>query len=168
MKCSCGGRLRPAKLDEFDLTGVTALGEIRVRGIDGFRCDRCGEATISGATMARVELALVCLILGVQRRLLGQEIRFLREWMGLTQAESAERLGINRVTLANWERGHRPVSRSGDYMLRSLVVGRVVGQALLPAKEQRRLASQALSAVSPDILPDEPEPYIIAAESLGR
>ena len=36
----------------------------------------------------------------------GSELRRIRERMGrLTQAQMAERLGVHRVTLADWERG---------------------------------------------------------------
>jgi DNA-binding transcriptional regulator YiaG len=43
------------------------------------------------------------------------ELQRIREALGLTQAESAEELGVHRVTVARWETGDRnipePVAR---------------------------------------------------------
>ena len=37
---------------------------------------------------------------------------------------------------------------------------------MLTAREERKVAAEALGSVPPDALPEEPEPYVIIASSL--
>ena len=137
-------------------------------GVSGLRCDQCEMPTVSGAVLTRIELALVFFLLRLRRGFVGGEVRFLREWLGLTQSELARRLAINRVTLANWESGRRPVSRRGSYMLKSQVTGRVLGRGLLPAREERKLAAEALDSAPSEASPRSAQPYVLAADALNE
>ena len=40
-----------------------------------------------------------------------EELRERRSALGLTQPELADALGIHRVTISNWERGHHPIPK---------------------------------------------------------
>lgn len=44
---------------------------------------------------------------GLGRPITGRELGDLRRTYGLTQADLAARLGVNRVTVANWEAAER-------------------------------------------------------------
>ena len=52
-----------------------------------------------------------------------QDVKLIRESLNMTQAELAERLGIDRSSLAHMENG-RPVPRYIGLLLASLVVSR--------------------------------------------
>jgi transcriptional regulator with XRE-family HTH domain len=52
------------------------------------------------------------------------DILFLRQQMGLTQAQLAEELGVTRVTVAYWERGRTPIRRIVVLALRYLAMTR--------------------------------------------
>lgn len=41
---------------------------------------------------------------------LGMNIRFMRKRAGLTQQQLADKVGYNRTTVTNIERGHQPAS----------------------------------------------------------
>ena len=51
-------------------------------------------------------------------------------------------------------------------MLRSMVVGHILGKSMLTASEERKVAVEALGSVPPDAMPEEPEPYVIITSAL--
>jgi transcriptional regulator with XRE-family HTH domain len=63
-----------------------------------------------------------------QPHILGaDEARFLRKAvLGLTQEQLAKRMGINKVTVADWERGERLLSKEHDYELRGIAFSAVL------------------------------------------
>ena len=53
-------------------------------------------------------------------RLAGDEIRFLRKDLDMTQKRLAEILGTSDQTFANWEKGKSPIRKTADRLLRAL------------------------------------------------
>lgn len=52
----------------------------------------------------------------------GEQVKRIRELAGYTQQELADRIGVDRVTLAKWEGGQHPVSETAARLLRVLAV----------------------------------------------
>lgn len=55
-----------------------------------------------------------------RKALTPKEIRFLRNTMGLTQAELAKRLGNNSQSVARWEKGECEIPGASERLLRAL------------------------------------------------
>jgi len=108
-----------------------------------------------------METALVLLLLRCDRRLLGNEVRYLREWIGLSQTELAHRLDLDPEALVEWEKGEQPVSRGGSYVVRSAAVGHLLDQSLLPLGETQQLAVEVLRAAPSGIPTVVHDPYVI-------
>ncbi|MEU4314181.1 helix-turn-helix domain-containing protein [Nocardia sp. NPDC024068] len=97
------------------------------------------------------------------RRLLGAELRGLRRHRGLTQAELADRLGVDRSTISTWETG---LSRPSPHALRALI-----DKAAIPAETVNTLYRQhypdtAHGPLIPRV--EDPRAYAGSPAGLGR
>lgn len=121
IKCECGGELKIEKLDQFDFSPLAGL-PVKLVGVPGFRCGGCERTTLPGTIINSVMRRLPTLIVRQPFRLHADQARFLRKCLRLTQQELADRMGIARETVADWERGKNVVSAQHDLNLRALVV----------------------------------------------
>lgn len=156
LPCACGGELERTTLAEFDFSRYAGEGmTVNLVKAPGYRCDRCGAQTLDGEVIEEV-LSKLGQAMAVGRERLGHdELRFLRKHLGLTQQELGEKLEINRVTIADWERGEQPISLMHELKLRSLVLdhggfrGKLVEveQALHKAMEDRIFNPEMYKAI---------------------
>jgi transcriptional regulator with XRE-family HTH domain len=120
LRCHCGGALRHTSLSAFDFSGFAGI-PVTLNDAPGFTCRKCGGKTISG-TLIKPILAVVGLeIARLPARLDAGQARFLRKQLGLTQQQLADRMDIDRVTVANWETG-KEISPQHDLILRTLAL----------------------------------------------
>lgn len=121
--------------------------------------------------MEQMLLVVARAVLTQPRILSTEEARFLRKSvLGLTQARLAERMGINAITVADWERGERPMSKEHDYELRGIALGSLLqraGRAGPQAQALARDADQILSAPRLQAPFKRPKPYLISAAALA-
>ncbi len=144
--CDCGGELRPAHFDVYDFSDYVGL-KVTVSDIDGFKCTKCGGETIDGAVLNMVMNYTITQVAKQPRRLGGAEVRYLRRSLHATQEELAHNMGINRVTLADWERGDRDISPEYDYMLRGFALGSLVEADLIKPDQMREILGTVFKAV---------------------
>ncbi len=143
MKCGCGGVLRAARLDRFDFTPLAGI-PVSLTGAPGLRCSKCGGATLEGEVVNSVMHGLALLVAREPERLSSDRARFLRKYLRLTQQALAERMGIARETVADWERGENAISPQHDLMLRAISVAEMMGG---PGKTPKpREVAEAISA----------------------
>jgi DNA-binding transcriptional regulator YiaG len=57
-------------------------------------------------------------------RLRGEELRFLRKHMDLSQAKFARLLRVNKTTLSKWENNEDPIGLQSDLLARAIVISR--------------------------------------------
>jgi transcriptional regulator with XRE-family HTH domain len=108
----------------------------------------------------------------IQPRLLSAaEARFLRKAvLELTQEKLAAHMGIHTITVADWERGERSLSREHDYELRGIALSRLLPR--LPTADRKELAALladvATILVAPRATqaPKRTKPYHISASHL--
>ena len=75
---------------------------------------------------ASLHRAIACHVVSVPGRLRGQEVRFLRSHLGLTQAGLAGILGTKRQTVVRWEADPQaPIPGTADRALRLYVAVKV-------------------------------------------
>ena len=60
------------------------------------------------------------IVMGTARLLLGEEIRFLRKELNLSQKNLGAILGVKDQTVARWEKDERVIPKSADMCLRAL------------------------------------------------
>lgn len=120
IRCSvCGkGTLVQKLLDEHDVGSLLDMKKVVVRNLPALVCSKCDSTTMHGGILDQIAVLLAVDIL--QRQELERaEVRFLRKFVGDTQEEFAERLGVVRATVNRWE--NSPASTKGPdaYAIRS-------------------------------------------------
>lgn len=87
----------------------------------GFRREQTpyGE-TVIVENEAALEQAIAKHLIGHKRQLSGNEFRFLRNIMGLTQTALGEKLGKKLLTVSRWEGGETPIPAWADRIMRQL------------------------------------------------
>jgi DNA-binding transcriptional regulator YiaG len=130
-----------ARLALAPIFGLRGALEGRVPAL---RCDTCGAETFEGKLLSQLLLAVARVVLTQPRILSTEEARFLRKSvLGLTQGRLAERMGINVITVADWERGERAMSKEHDYELRGIALGSLRKRAGSAGRQAQALAKEA-------------------------
>lgn len=120
MKCAeCGSAMKVGrenvKYDQMMSLPVT-LANVEVR-----RCPQCGEYEVVIPRLEEVLRVLAGAIIRKPRRLTGEEVRFLRKYLGWSGADFARRMGTQPETVSRWEHGTAAIGPQADRLLRLMV-----------------------------------------------
>lgn len=158
IRCSAcrEGTLRSAKTKDHNIGPLFGLEDVRLDAAPAMVCPKCGHVVLEGAVIEAVRHKLALLIVRNSGVLSAREVRFLRESMGMTQAQLAERLDVIRGTVTRWEAGDElgPVQ---SFALRTLAAWALEGAAL----------AEAVSAPDARRLPVSTRPYRISELRAG-
>lgn len=107
IRCSAcrKGVLEPGVTKDHDIGPLFGLDEVLLSEAPALVCPNCGHVVLEGEVIEAARKTLARLIVKHSASLSPAEARFLRETMGLTQAELAQRLQIIRGTVTRWEAG---------------------------------------------------------------
>jgi putative transcriptional regulator len=94
--------------DVYLLNGFTIIND-----------EEYGEC-VSINNRAALEITIAKNIINLQRPLIGEELRFLRKAMNLSQKSLGEQIGLSEQTIARWEKDESKPSRSEDAVIRNL------------------------------------------------
>lgn len=110
----CEGRLaRVAEVRDF------AVGRRAVRVPDRFsRCTACGEEFYAPGQLEATQRRASGVVRSEEGLLLPEEIRAIRESLGLTQSGFERLLGVGAKTVVRWERGTVFQNQATDALLR--------------------------------------------------
>jgi len=121
----------------------SGLKHVILQGIELVHCDKCGnEDPIIphvNALMRALAQAVVC----KPYRLHGQEVRFLRTYLGMTGEQFARLLHVDKTTLSKWENEHDLVGEQSDRLIRMYAL--VLGEGL--QKEQRHVVEDCFPRI---------------------
>jgi len=117
MKCpDCGATMKHGIVKNFETGPTLGLQSVIVTNMPASVCPKSSkhEVLVPGAMLDQLQAELACFLLSESFRLTGDQVRFLRKSVGLTQAELAARLGTSRVSVNRWEnsRAERPAAES--------------------------------------------------------
>lgn len=100
-------------------TGTVVLHDVPVH-----HCPTCGdhEITLTRAPRLRTEIAMA--IARKRDKLIPREVRFLREYLGLSRGELADTVGATEAVAGGWEDNEAPTSMGlqAERLLRVLVI----------------------------------------------
>ena len=146
MTCvECGGKVTSAretvKYDASGLSGIT------LRNIEVRRCEKCGDYEILIPKIEQLHYLMAHAIIRKPASLVGEEIRFVRKYLGWSAADFAAHMGARLETISRWENGKLTMSPQADRLLRMMVALREPEKdysldtlkAILPKKAGRPL-----------------------------
>lgn len=96
----------------------SGLSNVILKGIETIQCDRCGNADPVIPRANEVMKQLVLAVVEKPHGLTGQEIRFLRKYLGMNGPTFASHLGVDRSVLSRWENGHDRIGPQSDRLIR--------------------------------------------------
>lgn len=131
VRCECGGTLRSVTLKDFDFTNWSGVPS-RLEAVPGYRCSACGGETLPGAVINTILCMMSLAAIRLPHRLPAELARFVRRILQITQQELADRMGIARETVAQWECGEKEISPQHDLILRTLLLEKQFGEHLMP------------------------------------
>jgi DNA-binding transcriptional regulator YiaG len=89
--------------------------------LDGFEIVETGHGqAVHVANASKLDRAIALAIVRRQNRLAGQEVRFLRGLMDMTQEELGRALGKDAQTVARWEKGKTEPPSTEDIAIRQI------------------------------------------------
>ena len=89
--------------------------------LDGFEVTKTAYGpAVRVANASKLDRALALIVVRDQNRLTGQEVRFLRGLLDMTQAELGSALGKDAQTVARWEKGKTEIPPTEDIAIRQI------------------------------------------------
>jgi HTH-type transcriptional regulator/antitoxin MqsA len=115
-KCpSCGSNMK----ESSGKLGFPVNGEdILVPDMSFLKCSNCDEIVLRLDESRKLREKAIDLYRNKYHLLSGEEIRSLRERLGLTQADLADLLRLGQNTLSRWESGRNVQASAMDVLLR--------------------------------------------------
>jgi transcriptional regulator with XRE-family HTH domain len=95
------------------------LDNVILEGVDMVQ-DDAGEKTVTIQAVGRLHKVIAAMVVQKPHALNGKELRFLRTEMGMTQAELANILRCESLTISRWERDENPINEAADALVRLL------------------------------------------------
>jgi HTH-type transcriptional regulator/antitoxin MqsA len=104
----------------FERERILAVGgrEIRIPGDIATKCASCGEEFYTGAQAREADRKVVEVRRLREGHLSGENVRKIRQALGMSQSSLEKALGIGAKTIVRWENGTSVQSRLMDSMLR--------------------------------------------------
>lgn len=81
--------------------------------------DDSGEETYCLPNITSLHKLIAASLIMRRHGLLGQELRFLRTELGLTQAELGQLVKKDHQTIGRWERGETPIDENAEVVIRT-------------------------------------------------
>jgi putative zinc finger/helix-turn-helix YgiT family protein len=118
MKCiECGTEMKTTR----ENAPFKALPGTVLVGVEVSRCPKCGSSETAIPAMDTLVRMLAGAVIRKRARLNGDEVRFLRKYLGYSSADFAKRIGSSPSTVSKWENGVQPIGLHSDLLLRAMV-----------------------------------------------
>lgn len=112
-------QLKSIKINRFGLTNVT------LQNVEHITCEDCGNTTQSLPKYNLIMKQLQISLASCNRPLTGKEFAFLRDKLGLTGKQVAEKLGVTNVSVSRWEKEHKTLSPMADRLIRAFTLEKI-------------------------------------------
>jgi putative zinc finger/helix-turn-helix YgiT family protein len=100
----------------------SGLKNVTLSGIDLIRCQRCGNVDPVIPRINDLHRALALAVASQPFRLQGEDVRYLRKYLGMTQEKLAELLHIHKSSLSKWENNEDKIGEQSDRLIRTVVL----------------------------------------------
>jgi putative zinc finger/helix-turn-helix YgiT family protein len=114
------GSMTEGHVKDYDASSVVGLASVTLGRARALICDQCGHVMFPGDVVEAITRELAKLVIRQGEELRPDEVRFLRELIGMTQAELGARMGLSRATVNRWETGDDDVGAVQSLAVRTL------------------------------------------------
>lgn len=118
MKCFECGAIMVERREDHRYT-ESGLSQVVLVDVVVRECP-CGERELVLPDLEELHRSLAHAIASQPGRLPGEEIRYLRKWLGWSGADFAEHMGVDRTTTYRWETDDVRMPQAAEVMLRLL------------------------------------------------
>lgn len=101
------------------------LDNVTLHGVECHKCDQCGEEYYGFGDQEQLHSLISRALIFKKGILNGKELRFLRTFLGLSGAMFAARVAVSKETISRFETGSRPISKTFDILVKSLVANKL-------------------------------------------
>ena len=110
------------------------LRNVVLRGVEITRCSQCGNDDVVIPHLNDLMRTLAFAVVSQPYRLQGEDVRFLRKYLNMTQAQLSELLDIHKTNLSKWENNEDKIGEQSDRLIRAVAVA--LGEGLEVKMEQ--------------------------------
>lgn len=98
------------------------LKNVTLQGVEIIRCPGCGDEQVVIPRLDELMKTLALAVISQPYRLQGDDVRFLRKYLKMTQAEFASYLEIDKTNLSKWENNEDKIGEQSDRLIRSITI----------------------------------------------
>ncbi len=103
------------------LFGESGLDNVVLKGIQVIKCGHCGNEDPIIHSLADVMKQIAQALVEKPYALTGEEIRFLRKYLGMSGDRFASFLHTDRAVLSRWENNQASIGSKSDLLIRAIV-----------------------------------------------
>ena len=100
----------------------SCLANVVLQNIEIAVCPQCGNREPIIPYLDEVMRSLVQTVLLQSSRLTGQQVRFLRTYLGHSAEDFARYLHVDKSTISRWENGSQAIGEQSDLLIRMVVM----------------------------------------------
>lgn len=116
-KCpQCGRRMRRTTVDRYKYV-ESGLSNVYLSGIAVYSCS-CGEEILHLPSVEGLHWLIVEKLLKKPSQLRGEELRFIRKYVGLKATDLAKMLSVDPSTVSKWETDESKIGPANDKLFR--------------------------------------------------
>ncbi|MCX5834978.1 MAG: type II toxin-antitoxin system MqsA family antitoxin [Deltaproteobacteria bacterium] len=171
----CGEEINIIKDRPYHYT-ESGLDNIYLHGVTQYECTKCGEKAVEIPKVKNLHLVIGRDVVCSEKKLKGQEIKYLRKELGLKSKQIAEILSVDLSTFSRWENSKASIGPVADKLLRLIYVlnaesekGRVLHKGIRDlkvltqkTKPQKKSEGKTLVLNPADWLMQSEEPFFSA------
>lgn len=101
------------------------LDSVILHGVKVSKCENCGETYFNFGNVDKLHQLIASYLVKKSDILTGQEIRFLRKYLGYSGTVFAGLVGYEVEHLSRLENGKSPISETFDRLVRTLVMEKI-------------------------------------------
>lgn len=103
----------------------SGLHNVTLQGVEHFKCDKCGEEYYGYGDQEKLHELIARVLILKKEVITGDEVRFLRTYLGFSTPMFSKLTGYTVETISRLENNKRPIQRSFDILVRSLVANKI-------------------------------------------
>lgn len=98
------------------------LKNVVLQGVEIIQCPQCGDEQVVIPHLDELMRTLAVAVISQPFRLQGEDVRFLRKYLKMTQVEFASYLEIDKTNLSKWENNDDKIGEQSDRLIRSIAL----------------------------------------------